>query len=401
MENRGELRMGDELASHGDAARPSLARLFASFLRLGLTAFGGPAMVAYIRDLSVNRKRWLDPETFKTGTILAQSIPGATAMQVAAYVGLRTGGVSGGLASYIGFALPAFVLMVILSSLYAASRNLPWVASLFAGLQVIVVAVVANATYTFGRASVKRVTDAVLAAAAALAFWLGLSPFYVILGAAIAGMLIVRTTTEPLSKGAQGEMVLPLTSVLGILLIILGGFIGLYFANASIFRLASLMLRIDLFAFGGGFASVPLMLHQVVDVRGLMDQKTFMDGIALGQVTPGPIVITATFVGYLLHGLLGAVVATVAIFTPSFVLLVVTAPFFERLKHFPIFTKATHGILASFVGLLLYVTIKFSGAIPWDIIRVCLVVATLGALLKKIDLIYIVLITAVLSVVLF
>jgi chromate transporter len=161
------------------------------------------------------------------------------------------------------------------------------------------------------------------------------------------------------------------------------------------------MLKIDLFAFGGGFASIPLMLQEVVNVRGWLDSKTFMDGIALGQVTPGPIVITATFVGYLVYGLPGALVATIAIFTPSFLLLVGTAPFFHRLKQSPIFSNATQGILASFVGLLLYVTMRFALAVPWDILRVCLVAAALIALLRKVDLLYIVLIGAAISVALF
>ena len=132
-----------------------------------------------------------------------------------------------------------------------------------------------------------------------------------------------------------------------------------------------------------------------------MDARTFMDGIALGQVTPGPIVITAAFVGYLTHRLLGAIIATVGIFAPSFILLVLTAPFFNRLKGSRAFTNATHGVLASFVGLLLYVVIRFSVAVPWDIFRVILVLAALAALLKKIDLVYIVLIGAAISLSLF
>ena len=162
-----------------------------------------------------------------------------------------------------------------------------------------------------------------------------------------------------------------------------------------------LMMKIDLFAFGGGFTSLPLMLHEIVEVRGWMDEKTFMNGIALGQVTPGPIVITATYVGYLLYGFWGALVATLSIFTPSFLMLVVINPVFDRLKSSSLFLKATKGIMASFVGLLLYVLIKFALAVPWDIIRVLLGVAALTALIKKIDLLYVVVIGGIISVWLF
>ena len=121
---------------------PSGTKLFFSFLKLGLTAFGGPAMIAHIRSVAVNRNEWMDDGTFKDGVALAQSLPGATAMQVAAYVGLRSRGVMGALLSYAGFGLPAFLLMVLLSALYEKTRNVSQVASLFNGLQVIVVAFV-------------------------------------------------------------------------------------------------------------------------------------------------------------------------------------------------------------------------------------------------------------------
>jgi chromate transporter len=161
------------------------------------------------------------------------------------------------------------------------------------------------------------------------------------------------------------------------------------------------MLRIDLFAFGGGFASLPLMFHEVVNAMGWLDGKTFMDGIALGQVTPGPIIITATFVGYLVRGFPGALVATAGIFTPSFIVLVVVTPFFDRLKNARHFPGATRGILASFVGLLFYMTIRFAVAVPWDAVKVLFGIAVTVALARKVNILYIVLIGSALSIVVF
>ena len=112
------------------------------------------------------------------------------------------------------------------------------------------------------------------------------------------------------------------------------------------------MLRVDLFAFGGGFASIPIILHEVVEVRHWMDAKTFLDGIALGQVTPGPIVITATFVGFALEGVPGALVATASIFFPSFFLVLFVWPFFQHVDSLHFFRKGISGVLCSFVGLL-------------------------------------------------
>lgn len=358
-------------------------------------------MVAYIADLSVKQKKWLDDQTFKDGVALCQSIPGATAMQSAAYVGLRTRGVPGALASFIGFGLPAFVLMVILSSLYVASRDLPWVGSLFRGLQVVVVAVMTNATRTFGRSALRGWPDIAIACAAACSLWLGISPFYMVLGAAATGVGL-----QPAGETAQTQTngrfsPLPMKHILILLLVIAAGVLFLYLTRKDLFVLSLLMIKIDLFAFGGGFASIPLMLQEIVNVRGWMDSRTFMNGIAMGQVTPGPIVITATFVGYLLHGLKGAFTATIAIFTPSFTILILGTKFFDRLRGSVLFSKAIKGILASFVGLLLYVTVKFGLAVPWDLTGALMGAASFAALLLKIDIIYIVPVGALLSILVF
>ena len=381
------------------AAR-SKSKLFFSFLRLGLTAFGGPAMIAYIKGMSVTRHKWLDEDTFKDGVALCQSIPGATAMQMAAYVGLRARGITGALASYIGFGLPAFFLMLLLSSLYVSAYKLTWVVSLFHGLQVIVVAIIASATLAFGRTALKGYKTALMAVTSAVLFWKGVSPFLVIIGAGSAGAVFFKNS---------GSLLTPLFPVRGtgrtyrhivtLCVILIGGLAALYVADKNLFHLAVLMLRIDLFAFGGGFASLPLMLHEIVNVRGWMDSKTFMDGIALGQVTPGPIVITSTFVGYLTHGIAGAFVATVAIFTPSFLMVTTLTPVMDRLKTSAYFLGSTKGILASFVGLLFFVTVKFALAVPWDIVRTVLVCAAFVALIRKVDILYVVLITAVISAV--
>ena len=137
-----------------------LARLFGAFLRLGATAFGGPAMIAYIRRTVIEQCRWLDDRTFRDGVALCQTIPGATAMQVSAYVGLRLRGVAGAVASFIGFGLPAFLLMTTLSALYVRTSHLPAVVSAFAGLQAIIVGIIGHATVSFGRTSLQSWRDA-------------------------------------------------------------------------------------------------------------------------------------------------------------------------------------------------------------------------------------------------
>lgn len=359
-------------------------------------------MVAQIRELAVNRRRWLDDLTFKNGIALCQSIPGATAMQTAAYVGLKSRGITGALATYIGFGLPAFLLMLTFSVLYARYNSLPEFISLFAGLQVIVVAIILNAIYAFGKSNVKNIKSAVIAILSASLFWWGISPFMVVAGAGFASLILFQKARpdSPADQTGPKNVRWEAERIIFLGLILLAALVALYAVNAALFTLATIMLKIDLFAFGGGFASLPLMLHEIVIVKGWMASGTFMDGIALGQVTPGPIVITATFVGYMVQGLTGAIVATIAIFTPSFFMVVIIAPIFDRLRSSPYFARVIDGILASFVGLLIYVLLKFALAVPWDVVRIILGLTALAALIRKVDILYIVPAGAALSVIL-
>jgi len=382
--------------------KPSIPQLFTSFLRLGLTAFGGPSMIAYIRKMAVEKKHWLEAETFSDGVALCQMIPGATAMQTAAYVGLKTQGMLGAGASFIGFGLPAFVLMLSLAALYTNNHNLPIVISAFSGLQAIIVAIIANATLSFGKNTLKDWKAFVIAGIAAALFGLNVNPIFVILLAAVMGMVLVKP--KPANVNHRTSIVQspvytkPLLLTLSVFAI---GFLLLFIFNPTLFDLSILMFRIDLFAFGGGFSSVPLMLHEIVEVRHWMDSQTFMNGIALGQVTPGPIVITATFVGYLLDGLFGSIVATIGIFLPSFIMVVGVSPYFDRLRTSPYFNKIIAGVLCSFVGLLLTVTFRFALNVDWDLPHILLASAALLALLRKVDILWVVVVGTIISLFMF
>jgi chromate transporter len=367
---------------------PSIQELFGSFFRLGLTAFGGPAMVAQIRKTAVGKKEWLSDASFRDGVALCQMVPGATAMQAAAYVGLRSRGIGGAAASFIGFGLPACILMLILSALYARAHALPAVVSVFSGLQVVVVAIVAHAAFTFGKTWLKEWRGVFIALAAAVMFGFGIHPIGVILIAGLCGLGFYHRQTFPAAVVSGDQKPYSLRPLPVILLITALVFVLLFLFQRQFFDLAFLMTKVDLFAFGGGFSSLPLMFNEVVNVRAWMDSLTFLDGIALGQVTPGPIVITATFIGYLQYGLPGGVIATVFIFLPSFLMVVGTVPYYDRLRSSPYFNRALRGILFSFVGLLLSVTIRFGLNVPWDAIRIILAGGTFAALFFNVKLIY-------------
>ena len=367
---------------------PTIQELFLSFFRLGLTAFGGPAMVAQIRKMAVGKKEWLSEASYRDGVALCQMVPGATAMQAAAYVGLRSRGIGGAAASFIGFGLPACILMLILSTLYVRAHALPAVVSVFSGLQVVVVAIVAHAAFTFGKTWLKEWRGVLIALAAAVMFGFGVHPIGVILIAGLCGLGFYHRQTFPAAAASGDRKRYSLKSLPVILLITALAFVLLFLFQRQFFDLAFLMTKVDLFAFGGGFSSLPLMFNEVVHVRAWMDSLTFLDGIALGQVTPGPIVITATFIGYLQYGLPGGVIATVFIFLPSFLIIAGTVPYYDRLRSSPWFNRALRGILYSFVGLLLSVTIRFGLNVPWDVIRIILAGGAFAALFFNVKLIY-------------
>jgi chromate transporter len=369
---------------------PSLASLFFAFFRLGITAFGGPAMVSYIRKMVVGQKGWVDGATFDDGIALCQAIPGATAMQVAAYSGLRIRGTVGALAAFVGFGLPAFLFMMALSALYVSTASLPPVQALFLALQAVVVAMVGYATVSFGKTSLKKWVHVLIAGSAAALFIAGLHPVVVIILAALLGIAILpapdrnpETSPRQIQRPEKSFPVLLISSGVFFLL--------LFLFFPPLFDLAFTMARVDLFAFGGGFGALPLMLHEVVDVHAWLDSATFINGLALGQVTPGPIVITATFVGFLTRGFWGGVVATIAIFTPSFLFVIGTVPYHDRLRKSQLYQKMFQGILFSFVGLLLSVTVKLALAVPWSWFPALLATGAFVSLLLGAEIMWVVL----------
>ncbi len=354
-------------------------------------------MIAHIRTMVVEKKQWLEDSTFRSGVTLCQMIPGATAMQVTAYVGLQSNGLRGAAASFIGFGLPAFLIMMALSALYMHTRTLPVTVSCFNGLQAIVVAIVAHATFTFGRSWLTNWQGAIIALLAASMFGFGIHPILVILIAALCGFGFDSQQPAAVAVVSKRKSYDPKILVY-LLSSLTTAFALLFLMRREWFDLAFLMARIDLFAFGGGFSSLPLMFNEVVHRHDWMDGLTFLNGIALGQITPGPIVITATFIGYLRDGIAGAIIATIFIFLPSFLMLVTMVPYYDRLSHSPYFNRALRGVLYSFVGLLLSVTIRFALNISWDLPRIFLSSGAFATLLFGVELHWIILVGVVFSV---
>jgi len=367
---------------------PTYFELFLSFFWIGLTGFGGLAMTAHIRKHIVDTRKWMDGSTFDSGLALCQLIPGAIVMQLSAYIGLKLKGVRGAIVSFIGFGLPAFLIMFILSVLYKQSKNISGVEVVLGGLRVIIVAIVANAVYVFGKKNFHNMNDWIIAVIAAGLFLTKLHPVLVLLVASLLGLVLTRNAPGPSGSFSKAR-------TFRFFLILLATVIAcstiLFFANKEYFTLAAMMLRIDLFSFGGGLAAMPMMYHELIDVFHWFDEKTFMDGVILGQVTPGSIIIAATFFGYMHFGVFGSVLATICVFTPSFLILMGIIPFFDKLRSYPQFNKVINGILCSFVGLLAVVTYRFTNGINWNFANILFTLVAFGLLLRKVDVIWVIL----------
>jgi len=381
----------------------SLRLLFKRFLKLGATAYGGPAIAQHMKKVIVKDLGWLKEPEFMQGVALCQLIPGATFVQMSAYIGYRLRGIGGALACMAGFVLPAFVLMLILSAIYFRFGDLWLVQSLFKGLAPIIVAIVLDAFINFGKPMVKDWKTIIIVGLAFAGFVFHMN---IVLVFVIAGVLALLMRLGVPDKALPSQMPSGARKrnapyLLGLAAIIITLFVVCYFLNEQLFYLALIMAKVGALAFGGGFTTIGLIQLDVVERFHWVSTKEFLDGIVMGQVTPGPIVITATFLGYKLAGFLGAAMATVAIFTSDFFILSLLIPYYDRLKGIKTVRIMEQGILAAFVGMLGLVVYNFGRTTFVDIPSILFAVGAFIALLKKIDLSYILLTGAILSILLF
>ena len=346
---------------------PTTAEIFWVFLHLGVTAYGGLAMIEPIRRRVVEEKKWLDQGDFLDGLALCQVVPGATVVQLATYVGQRLRGPAGALAGAAGFILPAFVLMVGLSALYVRFGDLSRVQALSRGLNAVVIALLLQALWRLGKGIFRQWPDLLVAAAALGAIWLRVNYLAVFLG---AGLL--RLALSVSERGARNpgpacqpgpDPSTPVTRTLLVTLAACAGVLGvLWLVSPLLARMAAIMLKVGVISFGGGYAMIPILQWDVVDHLGWLTVRQFMDGLVLGYVTPGPLIILAAFVGYLVKGVSGAAVATAFIFLPPILIIMGLTPYYQRVKAARWMRPLIQGILAALVGMLALVTVQMGAA---------------------------------------
>ncbi len=384
-----------------------LSILFARIFKLGATAYGGPAMIAQIKEAAVNKNGWIREGEFIRGVALCQLIPGATMVQIVTYIGYRVRGIWGALAAGVAFVLPAFIALVVLSAIYFRYHSLWFVEALFKGLGAIVVAIILHACITFGRSVLKGWKVIFIAVLSFFAFFYQWNFVILFALAAIAGF-VLRPKTPPTKEaepgGVPGSVEVRKNEFLIMATLAALICLALIFSHLVDPKIANLSLnlsKIGALAFGGGWTALPLIQYEMVDRYQWLSTQEFLDGIALGQVTPGPILITATFVGYKVAYLLGAFMATLGVFSPSFFILVLLGPYHDRLRGVEKVRMMEQGILGSFVGMICLVLYNFGRASLVDIPRILMAAAAFYAISRKVSLSYVLLAGGILSVVLF
>ena len=347
-----------------DQKRPfvPLSTILLAYFNVGLTAFGF-AILQKLKRLVLSR-RWLSEEEMNEGLAMVQLYPGPIMVNFTAYAGYKLRGVAGALMATVGFITPTLILMLVLSAVYFNAGNFPWVKSVFLGLEALVVGILVNVTLDMGARGIKGKFEAVIALAAFAAVLFKLNAALVVLIALALGAAFIRP--QAAGKGKGGTAVSPSPSnakrswrgvAIATLVVVIVAVIAAAL-DGDIGKMGLSFFKIGAIAFGNGITILPLIQSDAVDAYHWLTLKEFADGIALSQITPGPFLIISTFVGYKLGGVGPALLATFAMFAPSFVMTLVFTEVFGAIGSNRAVKGALNGVLAGFVGLLVAVLLQ-------------------------------------------
>lgn len=325
-------------SEHPDRARhtprSTTLEIFLAFARLGATSFGGPsAHIALFEDEFVGRRGWVTRDEFLGLNAAAQLIPGPNSTELAIHIGHRRGGWRGLVAAGAGFILPAACLTLVVAWAYVRFGALPAVARPLAGIKVAVLVIVAQAIWRFGHAALTSWLLGALAVASMVAVMLGVNELLVLLVAGVVGW----------TSAARGRA----ATILPIL-----GSIDPLTPHRSPLALFASFAKIGAVLFGSGYVLYAFLHAEFVERLGWLTTAQVTDAIAAGQITPGPLFSTATFVGYLVLGWKGALVATAGIFVPAFLMVALSAPLLPFLERHPAMRAARDGVVTASLGLL-------------------------------------------------
>jgi len=359
------------------AERVPIRRLVAYFLRLGALGFGGPvALCGQMERELVQERKWLTKAEMREGIAVCQSLPGPLAIQVGIFIAYLRGGVWGAWAGGWAFILPNFVIVAVLGALYVHFGGLPWVTAVFYGVSPAVIALILYSCHRLAKLGMEDWLQWVIAAASfAITVVLQAEVALLFIGAGILGILYYRSRVP--GRAASLPVVL-LASLVA------GPAAGAAPASggATLGKLLVFFLKAGSLTFGSGLVIVPFLETGLVHQTGWLDERQFLVAVAMGMLSPGPVVITATFVGYLVAGFWGAAVSTVGIFLPSFLLVLIVAPVLVRHRANPNVQGFVKGAYAAAIGTILGACVLLGRIAIGDWLTALVGLASLGVLFR-------------------
>jgi chromate transporter len=299
---------------------------------------GGIGMLAILRHECVHRRKYITDDDLCTGVAIGQMLPGPFIPNYCEYIGYHLFGVRGSIVAAVALLTPSFLLMCVLTYLYLMYQTLPGVTSIFRGVGAVITAILLWASYDMGRVLIKDIKGIIIFVCACALFLLKFDPILTVL--ACGGF---RVILDRVPARHTMFMAVPL----------------LLFDWKTAAELAWVFLKIGAIIFGGGYGAIPFIKNEVCTVHPWLTAREFIDGVALGQMTPGPVAITATFVGFKVMGLPGALIATICIFLPSFVMLLILVHIYKRIHTNRYVLSFFSGIKSAVVAILLTTGILF------------------------------------------
>jgi chromate transporter len=340
------------------------------FLRLGATAFGGPAaQIAIMHDETVRRKKWLDDKSYLDLIGAVNLIPGPNSTEMAIHLGYLRAGWRGLVVAGACFIIPAAVIVTALAWVYVTYGSTPEGGYIFYGIKPVIIAVILQALFLLGGKALRGPVAILTGIAVAVCYFLGVNEIALLLGGGLFVMLWKN------ASGLRGH------NLPALLLPILGiDMTSAYVKGVTLSSIFLVFLKIGSVLYGSGYVLLAFLNSDFVEHRGWLTHQQLLDVVAIGQVTPGPWFTTATAIGYVLGGLPGAALATLGIFLPSFIFVAVSNPLIPELRRSPWAGAALDGVNASSLGLMAAVTIELAKASFTEPLTIAIGVAAAGAL---------------------
>jgi len=409
----GEIILNTQPDNDQATPAPTFGEALAYWIKLGFISFGGPAgQIAIMQTDCVDRRRWIDQGAFLRGLNYCMLLPGPEAQQLAAYIGWRLHGVKGALAAGLCFIIPGLLLMIGLAWLAAAHGDHTLVRAVFAGIKPVVVAIIVHAVWRIGRKACDTVAAVALAAFALFAIRVLEVPFpFLVLGAGALGALLPGLTWQksggdhdaPASSGTATVpsgigRVFVLVAVFALLWVVVVAATVSLLGGDPFTDVAQLFTTAAFVTFGGAYAVLPYIADAGVNVHGWLSAGDMMNGLALAETTPGPLIMVTTYVGFFagwngpagmtgaIGGIWAALLTTYVTFLPSFLFIIAGAPYVERLQSIAWARRALQAVTAAVVGVILNLAFFFGEGVflppsGVDPVAIAVAVVSLGLLM--------------------